>query len=169
MLTLRNLVLLASLMLLSACWNPFAPTEGPLDGVVSLTLTEQRNPDEVLQNFRYAYVYRDSLVYSELLDTSFIFVYEDPNLGGDVGYSFWGRHSELRTTGRLFRTFDNFTLVWNATIALDTLQNGRISMTKTFDLSIGGDTFLSGNAIFDFVGDSTGTWRISRWEDESFY
>ncbi len=158
-----------SLLFLSACWNPFAPTEGPLEGAISLTLTDQRSPDEVLQNFRYAYVYRDSLVYSNLLDTSVIFVYYDPDVGGTGGYAFWGRDTELRTTGRLFRTFDNFTLVWNATIAEDTSQNGTISLTKTFDLSIAGDIFLSGNAVFDFVSDSSGTWRIHRWEDESFF
>lgn len=166
---LRQVPLVILFLFFTACWNPFAPTEGELAGVISLTLTEQRTPDEVLQNFRYAYVYRDSLVYSNLLDTSFIFVYEDPNLGGAGGYNFWGRDTELRTTGRLFRTFDNFTLIWNATIEEDTLQNGNISLTKTFDLSIGGDIFLTGNAKFDFVVDSTSTWRISRWQDESFF
>jgi hypothetical protein len=167
--SLRIVPVFFVLLCLVACWNPFAPTEGPLDGAISLTLTEQRSPDEVLQNFRYAYVYRDSLVYSALLDTGFIFVYYDPDVGGSGGYSFWGRDTELRTTGRLFRSFDNFTLVWNATIEEDTLQNGRISLTKTFDLSIGGDIFLTGNAKFDFVVDSTDTWRISRWQDESFF
>ena len=126
-------------------------------------------PEEVLQNFRYAYIYRDSLVYSELFDTSFVFLYFDPDIGGAGGYDYWGRDTELRTTGRLFRAFDHFTLVWNATIATDTSQTGEISLTKTFDLSIGGEFFLSGNAVFDFVGDPAGTWRISRWQDESFF
>lgn len=156
--------------LLSGCWNPFAPTEGDLEGVVGLTLTEQQNPDEVLQNFRYAYIYRDSLVYSELFDTSFIFLYYDPEIGGAGGYNYWGRDTELRTTGRLFRAFDHFTLVWNATISSDTSRDGKISQKKTFDLSIGGEIFLQGNAIFDFKEDTTsGIWRITRWQDESFY
>lgn len=156
--------------LLGGCWNPFAPTEGQIDAGAVLTLTEQRSPDEVLQNFRYAYIYRDSIVYSELLDTSFIFLYYDPEVGGAGGYNYWGRDTELRTTGRLFRAFDHLTLVWNATISQDTIQADRISQTKTFDLSIGSDIFLSGNAIFDFVQDSTsGIWRISRWQDESFF
>jgi len=157
-------------LIITGCWNPFAPREGLLEGGLDLTLTEQRNPDEVLQNFRYAYIYRDSLVYSELFDTSFIFLYYDPDLGGGTGgYSYWGLDTELRTTGSLFRTFDHFTLVWNATIATDTSQNGSISLTKTFDLSIGGE-LISGNAVFDFREDSTEhIWRISRWEDESFY
>lgn len=157
-------------MLIVGCWNPFAPTEGLLEGGSSLTLTEQRSPDEVLQNFRYAYIYRDSLVYSELFDTTFVFVYYDPDVGGAGGYNYWGLDTELRTTGRLFRTFDHFTLVWNATIAADTAQKGGISLTKTFDLSIGGDIFLSGNAVFDFLQDTTeNTWHITRWQDESFF
>ncbi len=167
MVSFRPGIVVLLLLFLVGCWNPFAPTEGQLDGVVSLTLTEQRTPDEVLQNFRYAYIYRDSLVYSGLFDTSFIFLYYDPDIGGTGGYNYWGLDTELRTTGRLFRTFDNFTLVWNATIAEDTSQNGIISLTKTFDLSIGGE-HISGNAVFDFIGDSTETWRITRWQDESF-
>jgi len=158
------------LVFLVGCWNPFAPTKGQIEAGATLTLTEQQSPDEVLQNFRYAYIYRDSIVYSELLDTSFIFLYYDPDVGGSGGYNYWGRDTELRTTGRLFRAFDHFTLVWNATITQDTAQDGSISQTKTFDLSIGSDIFLSGNAIFDFIQDSTtGVWRISRWQDESFF
>ena len=121
----------------------------------------------MLENFRYAYVYRDSLVYSKLLDTGFVFVYYDPDLGGTGGYTSWGRDTELRTTGRLFRAFDNFSLLWNATVAADTQQNGTVSLTKTFDLSVGSETY-TGNAIFDFSADSTGTWRIIRWQDQSF-
>jgi hypothetical protein len=136
--------------------------------VADLILTEQHDPEEVLQNFRYAYIYRDSLVYSDLFDTNFIFLYFDPDIGGAGGYNYWGLDTELRTTGRLFRTFDNFTLVWNATIAEDTSQNGVVSLTKTFDLSVEGK-LISGNAVFDFIADSTETWHITRWQDESFY
>ncbi len=164
------IVLLLFLVILAGCWNPFAPSEGLLDGVPSLTLTEQRSPDEVLQNFRYAYIYRDSIAYSKLFDTSFVFLYYDPDIGGGTGgNNYWGLDTELRATGGLFRTFDHFTLVWNATIATDTSQSGEISLTKTFDLSIEGE-LISGNAIFDFIEDSTANiWRITRWEDESFY
>ncbi len=164
-----SLITLFVVVFLVGCWNPFAPTEGQLEGVATVTLTEQKSPDEVLQNFRYAYIYRDSLVYSKLFDTSFVFIYYDAEVGGTGGYNYWGRDTELRSTGRLFRAFDHFTLVWNATIAADTSQSGTISLTKTFDLSIGGDIFFSGNAVFDFLMDSTETWSISRWQDESFF
>jgi hypothetical protein len=160
------------LLVLAGCWNPFAPEEGNLGGIEQLTLTEQRNPEEVLQNFRYAYIYRDSLVYSRILDTGFVFIYYDSDIGGSGDYAFWGRDTELRTTGRLFRAFDHFTLVWNATLAQDpaviTDSVVTAAITKTFDLSIGSSIQLTGNAVFNFNRDTTGTWRISRWQDESF-
>ncbi len=155
-----------------SCWNPFAPQEGDLGGLEQLSLTDQHSPEEVLQNFRYAYIYRDSLVYSRLLDTGFVFVYYDPDVGGSGNYAFWGRDTELRTTGRLFRAFDHFTLVWNATLQQDPAEisdtSREASLTKTFDLSIGSSIQLTGNAIFHFVKDSTATWTIDRWQDESF-
>jgi len=162
-------LMLICLFSVQGCWNPFAPTEGVFEGETSLVLTEQKSPEEVLQNFRYAYIYRDSLVYSDLFDTSFVFLYYDPDVGGAGGFDYWGRDTELRTTGRLFRAFDHFTLVWNATTVSDTSQSGEISLTKTFDLSIGGEFFLSGNAVFDFMSDPEGVWRITRWQDESFF
>lgn len=172
----RLMVLLATwALLLSTCWNPFAPIEGELGGIERLTLTEQRSPEDVLQNFRYAYIYRDSLVYSDLLDTGFVFLYYDPEAGGTGAYNYWGRDTELRTTGRMFRSFDNFTLVWNATIFQDpgVISDSifEASITKTFDLAVmkqGSTTNLTGNAVFSFVKDSSGVWRISRWQDESF-
>lgn len=146
--------------------------EGELGGTERLTLTEQHSPDQVLQNFRYSYIYRDSLVYSALFDTGFVFLYYDPEAGGQGAYNYWGRDTELRTTGRMFRAFDQFTLVWNATIFQDPIilddSVSEASITKTFDLSIDNHIYLTGNAVFNFVKDSTGVWRISRWQDESY-
>ena len=101
-----RLVVLATSLIFTACWNPFAPTEGALEGEKILTLTQQRSPEEVLQNFRYAYIYRDSLVYSALFDTGFVFLYYDPEVGGSGDYNYWDRDTELRTTARLFRAFE---------------------------------------------------------------
>jgi len=151
-----------------------------------VTLTEQQTPDEVLDNMRYAYIYRDSLIYSQLFDTSFVFIYYDPEAGGGGAYNFWGLDTELRVTGRLFRAFDHFTLVWNATlydeyrigdaVLPDSIpqeqaiaQADRAALTKTFSLTIGTEIHLSGNAVFDFVKGSDNRWRISRWQDESVY
>ena len=60
------------------CFNPFAPE---LNNNVDLSnvITEQQTPGEVLQNFRYAYTFKDSLLYSDVLDDSFVFEYFDTN------------------------------------------------------------------------------------------
>ena len=173
----RNLELFITLSLgiiLSACWNPFAPELMEFTGEDSrVLLTEQLSPDEVLENMRYAYIYRDSLIYSQLFDSSFTFVYYDPAVGGTGADDTWGIDTELRTTGRLFRAYDHFSLVWNATIfqypPKDSALGDEASMTKTFQLSMGNDIQLSGNAIFDFVKHRDEKWVISRWRDESQY
>ena len=57
------------------CLNPFAPKISESLETSDLVLTQQLSPEEVLQNFKVAYTFRDSLLYSDLLDTAFIFVY----------------------------------------------------------------------------------------------
>ena len=87
------------------CLNPFAPKlhEGEES---ELIITDQKTPEEVLQNFQYAYTFKDSLLYSDLLDSSFVFVFFDPNQGTSGMFVSWGRDVDLQTTGRLFRNFD---------------------------------------------------------------
>jgi len=157
------------LLLFLQCLNPFAPR---LDqkGLQTLMLTEQQSPDEVLQNFVYAYNFKDSLVYADLLDSSFVFVYFDPNLGSSGRFVSWGRDVDLKTTGRLFRNFDTITLTWNSTIY--EINDGKTAeLSKTLKLNLfgkAGDFSLSGNAIFSFKKCGyDGKWRITRWKDES--
>ena len=113
------LYILVLLGLTSHCFNPFAPK---LDntGNQSIVITEQRSPDEVLQNFLYAYTFKDSLVYADLLDSSFVFVYFDPNIGSSGRFVSWGRDVDLKTTGQLFRNAETINLTWNSTIYQDT-------------------------------------------------
>ncbi len=151
------------------CFNPFAPR---LDqsGQTSIVLTEQQNPEEVLQNFVYAYTFKDSLVYADLLDSSFVFVYFDPNLGSSGRFVSWGRDVDLKTTGRLFRNFDTITLTWNTTI-YQTIEENTAELSKTLQLNLfgkPGEFSLTGSAIFNFKRSSyDGKWRITRWKDES--
>lgn len=153
----------------SACFNPFAP-ELDKQPDTSNVITEQRSPEEVLQNFRIAYVFKDSLLYSELLDESFVFEYFDPDLGGSGGFVTWGRDVDLRTTARLFRSFDVIELIWlNTIFSSDEGSTARRFMR--FNLSLFGPDFnfiLTGTAIFVFEQDEEdGKWRIVRWKDES--
>jgi hypothetical protein len=153
----------------TSCLNPFAPK---LDrsGGKGPVLTEQKTPQEVLQNFVYAYTFKDSLVYADLLDSSFVFVYFDPNLGTSGRFVSWGRDVDLRTTGRLFRNFETITLTWNTTV-YEIMKDLEAELSKTLQLNLfgfAGDFSLTGNAIFNFKKcDYDDKWRITRWKDES--
>ncbi|HPG38584.1 MAG TPA: hypothetical protein PLP19_12095 [bacterium] len=151
------------------CYNPFAPKLEHSNGQ-GLVITEQKSPDEVLQNFIYAYTFKDSLVYAGLLDSSFVFVYFDPNLGSSGRFVSWGRDVDLKTTGRLFKNFDTITLIWNTTI-YQIENETEAEYSKTLQLNMfgaSGDFSLNGNAIFNFkLSSYDKKWRITRWKDES--
>lgn len=155
--------------LLIGCVNPFAPRlrEGE-EG--ELIITQQRTPEEVLQNFDYAYTFKDSLLYADLLDSSFVFVYFDPNAGPSGRFESWGRDVDLRTTGRLFRAFDVIDLSWGST-NYESVSGDVAEMSRTFRLSLvseTGDFYVTGNAVFTFRRSPwDGRWRILRWKDES--
>jgi len=161
---------LALVVLFVACLNPFAPALQTNNVASDLIITEQRTPDEVLQNFRYAYVFRDSLLYSEVLDSSFVFVYFDPSIGTAGQFVSWGRDLDLRTTARLFRRYDVIDLVWNSTI-YESVQETTGEIAKSFNLTmIAKDDYIgiAGSAIFSFYKSlSSEKWRIIKWKDES--
>ncbi len=153
-----------------SCLNPFAPELLNEHSNSDLIITEQKTPQEVLQNFRYAYIFKDSLLYSELLDSSFVFVYFDPDIGTSGQFVSWGRDLDLKTTGRMFRSFDVIDLVWNSTI-YESVQETTGQITKSFNLTIltqDDDIQVAGAAVFSFrksIG--VNKWRIVKWKDES--
>lgn len=152
-----------------SCFNPFAPA---LDENIDLSnvITEQRTPEEVLQNFKYAYTFKDSLLYSDVLDESFVFEYFDTNLGPSGGFRTWGRDVDLNTTGRLFRGFDVIDLTWLNTLFSENEGGFEIRFIR-FNLNLFGPDFnfiLTGTAIFTFKqSEDDNKWRIVRWKDES--
>ena len=154
--------------ILLRCQNPFAPSIAGEDVGGALLLTEQKNPDEVLQNFQYAYTFKDSLVYSEVLDSAFIFVSTNFNVSPPEAIV-WGRDQELKTTGRMFRFFNTIDLVWGSRPLPDPPANSETFSRKiTFTLTLDG-----GSAIPTLIGEVTFTfikrgerWYISRWQDE---
>lgn len=151
------------------CWNPFAPKLTDSLESSDLILTSQRSPEEVLQNFKVAYTFRDSLLYSDLLDTAFLFVYFDPNDGTSGRFISWERETDLRTTGRLFRHFQIVGLVWKTTF-YEWKDQQAGEMSKGFDLTLIAEESsfqLSGRAIFSFRRCADEKWRITRWKDES--
>ena len=158
-------------LLFAGCFNPFAP-ELENNPDLSNVITEQQSPDEVLQNFRVAYTFKDSVLYSEVLDESFVFEYFDANLDPKTML----RDEDLKTTGTIFRNFDVIDLVWHNTlfIEVDTMAEGDTTAEKRFirfNLNLFGPEFnfiITGTAIFTFEkSESDNRWRITRWKDES--
>lgn len=153
-----------------SCLNPFAPKLEEGTKQSDLILTEQLTPDDVLKNFQYAYVFKDSLIYSELLDSSFIFYYFDPDISTSGQLVSWGRDLDLKTTGTLFRRFNVIDLIWNSTI-FESVQESTADITKTFNLTLFSKDEglqINGTAVFSFKKNlSSGKWKINRWKDES--
>ncbi len=161
-----------------ACFNPFAPELDERTDPSNI-ITDQQTPGEVLQNFRYAYTFKDSILYSDVLDQSFVFEYFDTNLEPSGGFRTWGRDVDLKTTGRLFRSFDVIELIWLNTLFTEretrSLNGEIIELIERqfirFNLNLFSSDLnfiISGTAIFTFnqkQGDDK--WRITRWKDES--
>lgn len=151
------------------CTNPFAPalaTQAP-DAPI---LGDQRTVEGVFQNFRYAYLFRDTLVYGKLLDRQFSFVYRNYDKGIDVT---WGRDEDMLATHALFTAAQQLDLVWNDVIVADGDSLAQ-NISRGFNLTI---TFSP-----TYVERAQGRvnlrverptpsdiWKIVRWRDESNY
>lgn len=162
-------LLVFSLGGLLACVNPFSPKLADSTAQDQF-ITEQQSPEEVLQNFRYAYNFRDSLLYADLLDSAFSFRFFNPDLGESGALDGWERENELRITSRMFRSFDSIELIWLNTIFQNKISESEEIHYKNFRLTLVGSAMnitLSGYAIFTFQRNADGKWRIKRWQDES--
>ncbi len=165
---------ISSLFYLS-CRNPFAPSLADEDASHSRLITQQKTPEEVLTNFRYAYTFRDSLVYSEVLDSTFLFKSIDYNVYPPKPIE-WGRDIELKTTGGMFRYFRTLDVVWNTISSPDTISFPNpsdqsrgyvIEHYVTFTLTLDGGRMippLNGEVLFQFIQRGQ-RYYISFWED----
>jgi len=166
--------LMLTALIVIRCANPFAPALADENAGQNSLLTEQKSPGEVLLNFAFAYSFKDSLVYSELLDSTFIFVSTNFNVSPPEPIN-WGRDQELRVVGRMFRFFNTLDITFNEPIRSDTLQrndNGqatRVQETLTFTLTLdggGADPVFNGEVVFQYVLRDDERWYIARWEDK---
>ncbi len=156
------------------CANPFAPALADDNTGQGGILTDQENPEQVLRNFEFAYSFKDSLVYSELLDSTFIFISTDFNVSPPEPIN-WGRDQERRVGGRMFRFFSTLDLTFNEPVRSDTLLRDdlgeaiRVQETLTFTLTLDGGSNIpvfNGEVVFQFVLRDDERWYISRWEDK---
>ena len=153
-----------------ACVNPFAPKLVKDNPLTSSFLTEQKSPKDVLTNFRYSYIFKDSLIYSEIIDSSFIFISKNYSTTPPTPIN-WGRDDDLKTTAKMFRHFRDINLTWGDTIIskIDT-SNAQLILIFTLTFDNGAEIpTLKGEANFNFEKKKSGKWKIIRWEDYSSF
>jgi hypothetical protein len=153
----------------SGCLNPFAPRLTEEVGTQRL-LGDQRTVEGVFQNFRYAYVFKDTLLYGQLLDSAFTFSYRNYERGVDVT---WGRHEDMRATAGLFRAAQSIELVWHEVVASygdSVLHDVSRSFALTIAFSAADVVHVYGRATFRLRrAHPDEPWRILLWRDESNY
>jgi len=166
----RIIFIAISVCLFSGCLNPFAPALG--DPAESLW-TDQQTVGELLANFRNAYNLQDSLRYSNCLADNFIFYYYDVENSREDQ---WGRDTDLKATGGLFRNFDEVALVWYAVppaIAEFSSADSSLEFDVSFSLSLYGDNSsaydLYGFARFKVLMESGDQFRIVWWKDNTVF
>jgi hypothetical protein len=167
-----RLTVLMTGILIYSCLNPFAPALTDDDPGGSLIITARRSPEEVLTNFRYAYAFKDSLIYSDVLDSTFLFISKNYGTNPPTDIN-WGRDVDLKTTAALFRHFDVLELNWGGILYYDFSGDSTESEMKiTFQLTLDGGREIptvKGEALFNFRRRPAGTWTITRWEDLSSF
>lgn len=160
-------IILIALGVLTSCENIFSPS---LDDSGSTNIiSDQMTIDGVFNNFKYAYTFKDTSVYSGLLTDDFLFTYRDYESGFDVS---WDKPTEMRTTSRLFDNSQKTDIIWNnVTVYLGDSLN--FNVKRSFNLTV---TFNPSNVVrlFGFADmnfarpDVNSPWRIKKWRDESF-
>jgi hypothetical protein len=152
-------------ILLSSCINPFAPGRDDSPGE---SACDPHTVDGAFQCFRAAYTFRDTTLYSQLLDPNFVFVYRNYDLGIDIT---WGRDDEMRTTYGLFQNSQKIDLIWN-NILSSAAESTRVTVVRGFNLTIvfnpNDVELVDGYANLTFERSHVSdTWKIIRWRDES--
>ena len=152
------------LITLNSCVNPFAPkidyTLGQAKGLIS----DQLNVDGVFQNFQYAYTFKDTLIYSQLLNKNFTFNYRDYDIGADIS---WGRDEEMKVSSGLFQNSQRLDLVWNN---INSMTDDSSRIVRSFNLTITFNPtdiiYIDGRVDLTLIKENN-KWKILRWVDES--
>jgi len=152
-------------VLLISCLNPFAPKFDQNSGQGGTLISDQSSIDGVFKNFQYAYTFKDTLIYGQLLDKGFSFGYRDYDIGADVR---WGRDEEMKVTYGLFQNAQRLDLIWNNIV---TMSSDSTNIIRSFNLTI---TFnptdivsVTGRINFSLKKDAASKWKITGWIDES--
>lgn len=128
-------------------------------------ISDQTNVDGVFKNFQYAYTFKDTLIYSNLLSKNFIFSYRDYDKSVDVS---WGKEEDMRVTNGLFLNSQRLDLTWNNIISM---TSDSTHIIRSFNLSIAFNPtdiiFIDGKVNITLTKENDGKWKIINWIDES--
>ncbi len=164
------LLFVAAVIAVTACTNPFAPALDEDSGGQNL-LGDQTTIEGVFQNMRYAYIFKDTLIYGRLLAPDFTFVYRDYSNLDTPKDETWGRDEEMFSTTGLFQTAQNLDLVWNEVI-VSIGDSVLADVSRGFNLTV----TLSARDVLRVDGrvnlrlrraHPEENWLIERWRDES--
>ncbi|MBN1398128.1 MAG: hypothetical protein JXA06_08885 [Bacteroidetes bacterium] len=168
---MRYLAISILLLLLLVSCNPFAPELDDSSGESSSLLSDQKDPDGVFQNLKYAYTFRDTSIYGQLFDGNFTFLYPDYDQGG--AEITWGRDVEMRTADGLFKTVQRLDLIWNNIVDQSINKDSTSAyISRGFNLTV---TFraddiirVDGYASLQLIREGPDyPWMIIRWHDDS--
>lgn len=151
----------------AGCKNPFAPSLDTSESTGS-AVGDLTKIDGVFQSLQYAYTFRDTTIYGQILGDNFLFTYRDYDLSFDVS---WGREEEMKVTHGLFQNSERLDLIWNNIIA-STEDSAEANIVRSFNLTI---TFnptdivrVDGRVNLNLKKEaSSGKWKLIRWIDES--
>lgn len=149
--------------------NPFSPAyDENLSG--SASLSDLTTVEGVFKNFQYAYTFKDTIIYGQLIGHDFIFSFRNFN-DEQVFDDSWGREEEMLSTYGLFQNAQSLSLIWN-NIILSTEDSLTATVVRGFNLTV----TLNPTSIMRVDGrvnmalaknPETGKWAITRWRDES--
>lgn len=161
----RALAYIFPLIVAASCVNPFAPRFDSQSGKEGALISDLSSVDGVFRNFQYAYTFKDTLIYGQILDRSFNFGYRDYELGADIR---WGRDEEMKVTHGLFQNAQRLDLIWNNIVSMN---SDSTNIIRSFNLTI---TFnptdiisVTGRINFSLKKDLNNKWKITGWIDES--
>jgi len=166
----------AFILLLSInCWNPFAPQEGAVQEMNSISL---KDPLNVLNRIALSYQNRDIDLYKSTFDsTNFVFIFDPKDEGleeyleqlGITNYS-WGYTEEFLSTKSIFESMAEKNIVIIPVFSAgyeqqygDTLII--IVRAYNFEPPVIEGEIIEGTVHFWVKKSSDGLWRIIRWYD----
>lgn len=142
--------------------NPFAPEHTNFED--SIVGSDRTTIAGLMESFEFAYTFKDSFLYEELLDSSFVFKYNDNGV-----YVTWNRDEDITITKRMFRSLNDINLEFNSFFPEpDSLVND-ITYIASFTLMIrsgNNEDIFTGHAKYSYKReDNFSNWTIYRWED----